>query len=346
MATRRSILVIILGAWLWLGCPPAPEQSHVADGGPELLTGEDLAPDLPDPMDEVLRLNHLQIKGTHNSYHLPPEELVTPQWDYTHAPLDVQLEDLDVRQVELDVHWHPEGGFRVYHIPILDARSTCDTFIECLEVLREWSDAHPDHVPLFVLVEPKDDIDPHKITGHYDDLDAEIFSVWPRERILAPDDVRGDHPDLRTALSADGWPLLEESRGKVLFQMLDSDAHRDAYLAPDPTLAGRPMFVRGGPDEPWGAFIEVGSVIGREEEVQGLVGQGYMVRSTADSTDPEDADTNPVRAQAALDGGSHLISTDFPAPVDDGYWFHFPAGGPARCNPINAPPGCDDEALE
>jgi hypothetical protein len=321
MVTRRLIQLFILGAALWMGCSP-------------------------DPMNEGLRLNHLQIKGTHNSYHLPPEELVTLEWDYTHAPLDEQLEDLDVRQVEIDVHWHPEVGFRVYHIPILDDRSTCDTFAECLGILKAWSDAHPDHIPLFILVEPKDDIDPHKIAGHYDDLDAEILAVWPQARLITPDDVRGAHPDLRTALATDGWPLLQDSRGKALFQMLDSEKHREAYLAPDPTLAGRPMFVRGGPDEPWGAILEVGSVVGREEEVQGLVAQGYLVRSTADSTDPEDAATNPARAQAALDGGSHLISTDFPAPVEGSYWFHFPEDGPARCNPINAPAGCVDGALE
>jgi hypothetical protein len=305
--------------------------------------------DLPDAGADIgggVRLNHLQLKGTHNSYHLPPDELVVPEWDYAHAPLDVQLEDLGVRQVEIDVHWLPEEGFRVYHIPLLDDRSTCATLQECLGILKSWSDEHPGHIPLFVLIEPKDDIDPHKITGHYDDLDAELLAAWPRARIITPDDVRGTHPDLRTALAAEGWPLLRDSRGKVLFQMLDSGEHRDAYLAPDPTLAGRVMFVRGGPDEPWGSMVEIGSAVGREDEVRTLVEQGYMVRSTADSTDPEDAATNPARAQAALDAGSHLISTDFPAPVEGGYWFTLPGGGPGRCNPVSAPPECVDGALE
>jgi len=315
------------------------------DAEAEQASSQDTAPDLQDPLDGLLRLNHLQFKGTHNSYHLPPEELVVPEWDYAHAPLDEQLEELDVRQVELDVHWDPEVGFRVYHVPLLDARSTCDTFQDCLGILKGWSDAHPTHAPLFILVELKDDIDPHKISGHYDDLDAEILAVWPRERIVAPDDVRGDHATLQDALAAGGWPLLRDCRGKALFQMLDSGEHREAYLAPDPTLAGRPMFVRGGPSEPWGSIVEIGNVIGREDEVRTLVEQGYLVRSAADSTDPGDAATNPARAQAALDSGAHLISTDFPAPVDAGYWFELPGGGPVRCNPVAGPPECTEEGI-
>lgn len=335
----RWVTWAALGVLLGCGGGGTPTDTFGPEG-PPAGTGDATV------LEGLIRLNHLQLKGTHNSYHLPPAELVVPEWDYTHAPLDVQLEDLDVRQVEIDVHWDPDAGFLVYHIPLLDDRSTCETLQECLGLLKGWSDAHPEHIPLFVLIEPKDDIDPHKITGHYDALDAALLAAWPRERIIAPDDVRGEHPDLRTALAADGWPLLRDCRGKVLFQMLDSDAHREAYLAPDPTLAGRVMFVRGGPDEPWGSIVEIGGVIGREDEVRALVEQGYMVRSTADSTDPEDAATNPARAQAALDAGSHLISTDFPAPVEGGYWFELPGGGPARCNPVGAPPECVDDALE
>ena len=321
------------------GAPPPGDTTAPVDGDTS---------DAPShPLDGILRLNHLQIKGTHNSYHLPPEELVVPEWDYEHAPLDEQLDSLGVRQVELDVHWDPEAGFRVYHIPLLDGRSTCDTFLECLGILKTWSDAHPGHAPLFVLVEPKDDIDPTPITGHYDALDAEILSVWPRTRLITPDDVRGAHPDLHSALAADGWPLLAACRGKALFQMLDSGDHRTAYLAPDPTLSGRPMFVRGGPGEPWGAFVEIGDATGREDEIRGLVEQGYMVRTAADSTDPEKAALNPARAQAALDSGAHLISTDFPAPgVDGGTTFDLPGGAPVRCNPVAAPAACVDDALE
>ena len=54
--------------------------------------------------DHLLRLNHLQMKGTHNSYHLRPDPLVAPDWDYDMPTLTEQLTVHGVRQVELDVH--------------------------------------------------------------------------------------------------------------------------------------------------------------------------------------------------------------------------------------------------
>jgi len=54
---------------------------------------------------------------------------------------------------------------------------------------------------------------------------------------------------------------------------------------------------------------------------------------------------------AALASGAQLISTDFPqigmsARYDSDYVAELPGGGPARCNPVNAPPGCRNLRLE
>ena len=52
---------------------------------------DDEQPDSPVyPLDHLLRLNHLQVKGTHNSYHLDPGFNVKP-WEYDHQPLNRQL---------------------------------------------------------------------------------------------------------------------------------------------------------------------------------------------------------------------------------------------------------------
>src|SRR5690606_34693672 len=87
---------------------------------------------LAEPLD--LRMNHIQVKGSHNSYHIepPPETLdlymtiddSAYTLAYTHDPLPVQLEEQGVRQIELDVFndpggdYPPEGtpGFKVMHI--------------------------------------------------------------------------------------------------------------------------------------------------------------------------------------------------------------------------------------
>jgi hypothetical protein len=74
-----------------------------------------------DPIDDDLRLNQIQVIGTHNSYHLAPSPGVmgmiaalSPRQaeaiDYSHPPLAEQFGRLRIRQIELDVFADPEGG--------------------------------------------------------------------------------------------------------------------------------------------------------------------------------------------------------------------------------------------
>ena len=299
------------------------------------------------PHDQELRINQLQAKGTHNSYHTA-SELDVPHWAYEQQPLGVQLGAQGVRQVELDVHYEPEIGFTVYHIAHLDPGTTCERFVECLADLRAWSDCHPGHHLIVIGVEPKDDVDRHKIIGHYAELEAEVLQVWPAERLLTPDRVRGDHDSLREALLADGWPTLGATRGQAMLLLLDSGEHRDAYLQEYAGLRGALFFTRNGQGLSWSSFLEVGDPRGREDEIRQAVRDGYLVRSVADEAYLSDEE-NALRAQAALEAGAHFISSDIPAPVPGrGYSFEIPEGVPSRCNPVSGPIGCrpvDIEAL-
>src|SRR5579859_8048191 len=71
-------------------------------------------------MDETVRLNQIQVIGTHNSYHAgiaPSEQKLWEQrnpkllrgLDYRHAPLPDQL-SAGVRQIELDIFADQKGG--------------------------------------------------------------------------------------------------------------------------------------------------------------------------------------------------------------------------------------------
>ena len=105
--SRHAALVAALAA-----CLLALACSDDGDGD-----GDASEPAEPAP----LRLNHLQVIGSHNSYHLAPrEELASAlealapslfrEIDYTHLPLTEQLEEHGIRQFELDVVADPEGG--------------------------------------------------------------------------------------------------------------------------------------------------------------------------------------------------------------------------------------------
>lgn len=350
-----------------------PDSSGPADAGADVpVAPPDAAPDaLPDaasdatldvpadlgpprpvyPLDDTLRLSHVQMLGTHNSYHVSPAP-GAGDLDYTHEPLEVQAGELGVRQFELDVHRDPAGGFRVFHLAVFDEGTTCATLRECLTLLRGWSDAHPGHHALVVVMEPKDRYDTVKLAGHYDEWEAEVLSVWPRERIVTPDDVRGAHPTLRAALETDGWPTLGATRDRVLFVMLDSDDHEVGYLEGHPELDGRLFFLRCPAAAPWPSWcgvVEVGDARGREEQIRTAIEAGLLVRVKADSSDPADGADNPARRDAALLSGAHLVNTDHPRePEGGGYFATIPDGRPSRCNPVSAPPECtaaDVEAL-
>lgn len=107
------------------------------------------------PLDDELRIHHMQVKGTHNSYHVDTLDGAVADWAYTHAPLGVQAACQGVRQFELDVARQDDGTFAVYHVPMVDEGTNCPTFRDCLGDLREWSDANPAHHPVFAMVEPK-----------------------------------------------------------------------------------------------------------------------------------------------------------------------------------------------
>lgn len=143
--------------------------------------------------EQCVRMNEIQVVGSHNSYHVESEPTINQWlmvnditlwvgWGYTHTPLTDQLERLGIRQFELDVFLDPQGGrfadpgvnqllglpapnvpemlapgMKVLHVQDIDYRTTCPTLRLCLEEIATWSDANPSHLPLAILLELKTD---------------------------------------------------------------------------------------------------------------------------------------------------------------------------------------------
>jgi hypothetical protein len=339
--TQPRVRLVLASALLALAALVAP-PAHAGDFDPY-------------PRDDTLRVNHVWSMGTHNSYHLlsplfpngPPADL-----DYEHAPLDVQLEEQGVRKFELDIYWDQDlEVYRVHHENFVDAASTCPFLLECLDLLRDWSLAHPGHVPIFVFVEPKgiysettlsDDPlcdPPDFVVCRYDELDAEIRSVMQApgqpDLLVTPDEVRGARATLREAILTDGWPTLRTTRGRFVFVMLDGGQDRDAYGAGQPLLAGRAMFVASAPDREDAAVMLRDDPIAQLMTIQDLVGDGFVVRTRADSPDLNPAPPTDERRDAAFASGAQIISTDHEIPAENGYVVAIPGGMPSGCNPIS-----------
>lgn len=325
---------------------PDPTTGASTDGttGPGTSSGDDTTGG-PAP---VLTLDHVQVKGTHNSYHLEPLVPFDASHEYSHLPLAEQLADQGVRAFELDVH-EGVGGFEVYHITVIDADGTCDTLAGCLGEIHSWSVAHPLHLPVVVWIEVKDSTGGLPIdAADLDELDAAIRDVLPPDQLFTPDDLQGGHPSVRAALESDGWPAVDAVRGRVLVVLLNvDDDHAENYTSNYTTLAGRAMFARATPAQfaaPWAAIAKLG--VGDDADITAAHAARLLIATNVCGAGEAD-DECTTRLAAAKAAGIHMLKDDFPGPIDGKpYFLDFPDGNPARCNPVTAPPGCTSVALE
>ena len=271
------------------------------------------------------------------------------EWNYTHPPLTAQL-DMGVRQFELDIFADSKGGlfanplglklarlagaksipfdpagdmakpgFKILHIPDLDFQSTAPTLKKGLGEILAWSDKNPGHLPVMILLECKDQpqpplpATPEILTRELLlDLEKEILSVIPQDRILRPDDVRGKEATLRDAVTKNGWPTVDSLRGKFLFTLDNTDSIRDRYLEGNPSLEGRLIFA-SAPDakHPAAAWFKCNDPERQQDEIRSLVKEGFLVRSRTDTNKPD----AKMKAKA-FESGAQWVSTDHFRPED------------------------------
>ena len=343
-------------------------------------------------MDANLHLNDIVTVGTHNSYKAAiPDKLMTLVkmgsartalgLDYSHLPLAQQLDD-GARAIEIDVVYDPKGGmyahpagaamtgevmpadwtaamarpgFKVLHVQDIDFHAVCITFVACLKELKAWSKAHPDHVPILVTLNAKDDaiplpgsVTPLKFdAAAYDALDAEILSVFSHSELVTPDSVQGDVPTLREAILTKGWPALGATRGKFLFALDESGAKIVPYMGNRRSLEGRVMFVNAPEDSPAAAFLVLNET-SDNPRIAADVAKNFLVRTRADADTVEARSNTTARRDAALASGAQYVSTDYMHPDTrfGPYLARMPDGVIAACNPQRRPERCAGMPVE
>jgi hypothetical protein len=344
-------------------------------------------------MDENLHVNDLLSVGTHNSYKaaIPDAEMAQLRarstraatvLDYAHRPLAEELDD-GARQLELDVYYDPQGGrfadplgprmlgqrlddaaaqefarpgFKVMHIPDFDFRSTCTRFVACLQTVKAWSDAHPDHIPILILINAKDD-SPLGNSGAaiakfdaaaFDALDAEIASVFADDDLITPDQVQGKHATLREAVLKRGWPKLRDARGRVFFALDEAPQKVALYRGERRSLEGRRMFVNIDESSPAAAYITLNEPLQDMKRIRAAVEAGFIVRTRADADTLEAREGKTERREAALRSGAQYVSTDYmkPDPRFGAYSVQLPDGATTVCNPVRAQKKCGGRAVQ
>lgn len=336
---------------------------------------------IPPDIDSV-KLNQIQVIGSHNSY----KQAIDPALfsllthtdsvrfkaiDYSHIGLSEQL-DMGLQNLEIDIYAdakggkyaHPMGlnlakgqqpfdaegrmnapGFKILHIQDIDFRSNCLTLKACLEELKNWSDAHPNHYLIFITMNAKDDVInrpgftvPEKFTAPvYDQLDSVIVNGLGHQKLLTPDAIRGQSQTLETAVLGGGWPTVKAARGKFMFVLDETVDKQSAYLAGHPSLKGRALFTNAEPGTPEAAFVILNDPLKDETRIRTLVKKGYLVRTRADA-DTKQARLNDRRMfEAACRSGAQIITTDYYAPsrhFKSDYTISFDAGTYHRPNPV------------
>ena len=255
-----------------------------------------------------------------------------------------------VGQFELDVYRNATTGeFEVFHVWFIDQSSTCPLLTDCLTAMKTWSDRNPAHHPLMALLELKDPYDAATVDEYLTALEADVLSVWPEERLVTPDLVRGDSSTLRDALAERGWPPLGQLRGRAMFVLHEGGGYRDHYTDGGTTTAGRALFPDASGDiaPPYAAVHTMNDPVGGQDAIHAVADAGHLVRTRADSDSAQAWALDYARMEAALSSGAHFISTDYPAPhYETGYQITIPDGLPSACNLRTAPAECTSEALE
>ena len=248
-----------------------------------------------------------------------------------------------------------KSGFKVMHDPNFDFRSSCYLFKDCLRQILAWSNEYPNHLPFFMHIQIRDQ--PTPIIGEskmiaeilnlviptlmtedlLSALDEEIKSIIPIEKIITPDQFRGEHETLRAAALANAWPGLSSSRGKFIFYM-DADPNvQSLYLDGHPNLNNRIIFTTPtDPEADDAAFLIYNDPLLDKDKITELVKRGYIVRTRADSGTTQAYANDTTNFEAALESGAQIISTDYIVPAKEtgtNYFAFIPEGNPGRCSP-------------
>jgi hypothetical protein len=369
--------------WVLIGAALALVASCSDDGGGDSGKHEDDAPAVGLDQIQVLAAhNAYHLEGEKALLDAITAQLpeLTPTIEYSHPTLTEQL-DLGVRSFELDLFEDPEGGrygapvaqkllglepidpvmqepgFKVFHIQEVDYRSTCLTFVACLTELDTWSADHPDHLPFVIHLEAKDGaipdpglgfVQPIPATeGTFTAIEDEIHSVLEDDQLVTVADVQGDADTLRAAVEADGWPDVDDLRGRFVFVLDDHGAKRDLYRSLHPDTHDRLIFVDAQPPDDDAAFTVLNDPMADGDRIRELVAKGYLVRTRTDADTVEARSGDTTRRDAAFASGAQIVSTDYERedPRWPGFVTDLPGDGPARCNPVSAPEGCEDDAL-
>ncbi|CAF0918202.1 unnamed protein product [Adineta ricciae] len=308
-------------------------------------------------IDSRLKLHHTTILGTHNSYHKSNRF-----YRYEHSDLDVQLMS-GIRQIELDIHVSHKN-YLVFHLQIIDDRSNCYCFNDCLLKIRRWIERNPSHYPIFLFIEIKQRLYEDFLTAftggiqceHIYSLKQQILEVFSSDSLILPDFIRGHHRSIKTALKNQrndelggdyeyrkyGWPPISLSLGKILISIIDDRFNLFIDLIPTCKPLTNFFFIcQSNLNVSYASIVSIGNPLGKEQLIMSSHINGQLTR-TLIGYGGEQSFRRYIQARRY---GIHIISTDFVqckhSKLCQSTTSDFPGSTPVICNHVLAPSFCN-----
>lgn len=303
-----------------------------ADGSAVKVNENDFADfDVDAAIAEGVRINRLRYMATHNSYKTATNKYsaflykITFQmkkYSYTFDTVTDQL-NAGLRSFELDIHAKTKDGntsFECTHFSTLDSESSMLDIATGLAEIKAWSDYNAGHLPLFILVEPKDG----SIFAGTDDFTLDSLDKFQTlltdtfgDKLLTVKDMLGGYDDFDAMRTADAYPTIADARGKVMFLLHDSDicleyVKTDGYFTDGvmiPILKAENLYKKQL--MPY-TFFALQNKPTSTRSINSLTGSANMMVRTRLDKFLYHSDEKLVKG---LSTGANILSTDYPPPA-------------------------------
>ncbi len=294
--------------------------------------------DINDAIKQGVKYNEVAFIATHNSYQTlaakPYQKIVAALDNLTNGAVNSKKADFDmdtlteqlelgIRSLEIDISPIKRFGktnYIVCHFPFVDSASSCYDLEKALEEIKLWSDKNPGHMPISIIIEPKNDIPAifglKKFTADHAAEVDKIIREKLGDALLTPKDMMGNYENLKQMRENDGWLPLKDTMGKVLILLHDCNA-TDDYINQDITIKSQAMFPMlryNDRYETYASFIldnDPASALNNQAET--IDKCNLVVRTRADSY-PNFSDERYAKAYAC---SAQIITTDYPIRAEE-----------------------------
>lgn len=313
------------------------EQSYLNGEIPPVDEASFFNGDLNAELEAGIKFNELAFIGTHNSYQKQSAPVMNKlysqlseltfgfikanQGEFENQTLTQQF-NCGIRNLEIDIETFERNGeisFTCIHTPNLDMGTTCYDFELALKEIVMWSDNNPDHLPITVIIEPKQVFLPLEDMEFFNmDYVKEFESMLRKtlgDKLFTPSDMLRDYASFGEMRAADDWCEVKNMLGKVLILLHDTGVTED-YIDLDPSIRSQAMFPMLRPadiDRDCASFLIINNPEKIDDcKVDVLNTANFIVRTRPDEFNK----ISDKRLQTAIYSGAQIISTDYP-PRDD-----------------------------